>query len=245
MMKNLKLFAVAVSTILVAAGCAQTQKAEEEALVRYTHIVDYDFIKPHAALPRDEKAAPLIDSRPTARRYDSGHIPGAISIPDSAFDKHVGKLPADKNALVIFYCQGPKCDLSHKSAFKAEQLGYTNVKVYAAGIEGWEAKGEIAAVSTAFMQKSINEKADIVIIDSRPERPFGQGAIPGAINISDSKFDQMINKLPQDKTKAIIFYCGGLVCDLSEKSAKKAKALGYTNVRTYAEGFPAWKAIAK
>jgi len=244
MLKKLKLFAIAVSATLVAAGCAQAPKSDD-SLVRYTHIVDYAFVKPHAALPRDAKAAPLIDSRPTARRYDISHIPGAISIPDSAFDKHVGQLPADKNALVIFYCQGLTCDLSHKSAFKAEKLGYSNVKVYAGGIEDWEKNGEISAVSTAFMQKAIKEKAGIAIIDSRPERTFGQGAIPGAVNISDSKFDKMTDKLPQDKAKEIVFYCGGLVCDLSEKSAKKAKALGYKKVRTYAAGWPAWKASAK
>lgn len=241
-MPKLKLLAV-VASLALAAGCAQTQKAEEETLVRYTNIVDYDFVKPHAALPRDEKAAPLIDSRPTARRYDIGHIPGAISIPDSAFDKHIDKLPADKNALVIFYCQGLKCDLSHKSAFKAEKLGYSNVKVYAGGIEDWQAKGEPAAVSTAFMQKAVAEKADIVLIDSRPARRVqSEGTIPGAINISDTSFDKEVAKLPQDKQKEIIFFCQGFACDLSDKSAKKAMALGYKKVRTYAAGFPAWKA---
>lgn len=249
-MLKFKLLAVAVSVAL-AAGCAQTPpeaaKAAEsgDSLTRYRHIVDFDFVKPHAALPRSEKAAPLIDSRPAARRFDVGHIPGSINIPDTQFDKHVAKLPADKSALVIFYCQGLKCDLSHKSAYKAEKLGYTNVRVYAGGIEEWEAKGEIASVSTEFVKKSVEEKADIALIDSRPERPFGQGAIPGAVNISDSKFDKMTDKLPQDKAKALVFYCGGLVCDLSEKSARKAKALGYTNVRTYAGGWPAWQGTAK
>ena len=37
-------------------------------------------------------------------------------------------------AEIIFYCQGPTCDLSAKSALKAEKLGYTNLKVYEAGI---------------------------------------------------------------------------------------------------------------
>ena len=46
-----------------------------------------------------------IDSRP-ASRYLEGHIPGAISIPDPEFDKHVDKLPKDMNKLLIFYCAG-------------------------------------------------------------------------------------------------------------------------------------------
>ena len=48
----------------------------------------------------------LVDARPKKAKYDKGHIPSAISIPDSQFEKLQGKLPADKNTLLIFYCEG-------------------------------------------------------------------------------------------------------------------------------------------
>ncbi|MBI4754643.1 MAG: rhodanese-like domain-containing protein [Betaproteobacteria bacterium] len=208
----------------------------------YRHIVEFDFVKPHADLPKDDKAALLVDSRPAARRYDIGHIPTAINIPETQFDKHVDRLPADRGALVIFYCQGFECDLSHKSAFKAEALGYTNVKVYAGGQPDWEAKGELVAISQAHLRKLIDDKADFMLIDSRPERTFEKGTIPGAVNISDGKFDKMTDKLPADRNKMLVFFCGGLKCDLSSKSAVKARALGYRNVFVYPEGHPAWLA---
>ncbi len=47
----------------------------------------------------------LVDSRP-APRYHEGHIPGAISIYDAEFDKHIDKLPKEKDTLLIFYCGG-------------------------------------------------------------------------------------------------------------------------------------------
>lgn len=47
----------------------------------------------------------LVDSRP-APRYHEGHIPYAVSIYDAEFDKHVEKLPKDKETLLIFYCGG-------------------------------------------------------------------------------------------------------------------------------------------
>jgi rhodanese-related sulfurtransferase len=50
--------------------------------------------------------AVVIDARPKKAKYDKGYIPSAISIPDSEFDKLKGKLPADKNTLLIFYCGG-------------------------------------------------------------------------------------------------------------------------------------------
>ena len=84
----------------------------------------------------------IIDSRPKQPRYDKGHIPTAISLPDSQFDKMAAEvLPADKTAKLIFYCGGVECPLSHQSAWKAEALGYTNVAVYPAGDPEWVAKG--------------------------------------------------------------------------------------------------------
>lgn len=249
--KPLAIF-LSIAVLVLAGGCAQSpatstnaRSAEAtEGLVRYKHVVDYAYVKKHATLPRDEKAALIVDSRPAARRYDIGHIPGAINIPDTQFDKLAPTLlPADKGKEIIFYCQGPTCDLSSKSALKAEKLGYTNIKVYEAGIPDWEAHGEPTSVSTAFMQKIVAAKADIVLIDSRPPRRVkNEGTIPGAINISDTSFDKEVAKLPQDKMKEIIFFCQGYACDLSDKSARKAMALGYKKVRTYAAGYPAWKA---
>jgi rhodanese-related sulfurtransferase len=49
----------------------------------------------------------LIDSRPKRKKYDKGHIPGAINIPDTSFDKEKDQLPADKSKLLVFYCEGP------------------------------------------------------------------------------------------------------------------------------------------
>lgn len=50
--------------------------------------------------------AVLVDSRPKKPKFDKGHIPTAVSIPDSEFEKLKGKLPADKGTALIFYCEG-------------------------------------------------------------------------------------------------------------------------------------------
>ena len=253
---KLKLLVAAVSIAFIG-GCAQApqQQASTEAkpagggvgegkYTPYTKIVDFAYVKPHATTPIDRnKNAIVIDSRPTKPRYDPGHIPGAINLVEPLFDKQKDKLPADKTKEIIFYCQGPACELSHSSAYKAEKLGYTNIKVYQGGIPDWEAKGDFASVSTDFINKVIADKADIVLIDARPDRVFEKGSIPGAINIPDNKFDAA--KLPADKAKPLIFFCGGLACELSEKSAHKAKQLGYKNIRVYVEGYPGWAAANK
>jgi rhodanese-related sulfurtransferase len=208
----------------------------------YHALADYDFVSQNVEIP-PKKGVLLIDSRPAARQFDPAHIPGAINIPDSQFEKLVDKLPADKATLLIFYCGGLECMLSHNSAAKAEKLGYTNIKVYAAGLPEWKAKGGLMSVSAAYLKKLIDEKASYLLVDARPRRVADKGMIPTALNISDTEFDKHVGKLPADKATPLIYYCGGLECVLSDKSAEKARKLGYTNVLTYPEGYPEWEKL--
>lgn len=206
----------------------------------YPKIVDFDFVKEYAVIPVREDVM-IIDSRPMKRRYNKGHIPGAVSIPDSGFDKMTDQLPADKAKLLIFYCGGEKCMLSHKSAFKAEALGYTNIKVYAAGMPDWKAKGMFESVSAEVIKDMIAKKK-ATVYDARPlKRKYAEGHVPGAIGMPFSQFDKMTDLLPADKASPVVFYCGGLKCKLSLKSAMKAKEMGYTNVSLFQGGYPEWK----
>lgn len=97
-------------------GCAakQVQKAEEQKSPeqvmlasdwKFHDIVDVAFVQQYAKVPQPEGVM-IIDSRPYKPKYIKGHIPTAISLPDSKFDQLVDKLPKDKNSLLIFYCGG-------------------------------------------------------------------------------------------------------------------------------------------
>jgi len=88
----------------------------------------------------------VIDANGT-KSWKEGHIPGAI---DFAANKDgLGKLlPANKDALVVAYCGGPKCMAYKKAVSAAEQLGYTNVKHLSAGISGWKKAGEKVETSS-------------------------------------------------------------------------------------------------
>jgi rhodanese-related sulfurtransferase len=201
-------FVLALACIMLAIGCAAV-KTEEKPDWFFHDIVDLDFVKQHIGTPMPEGVM-LIDARPYKPKFVNGHIPLAVSIPESQFDKMTDKLPADKNTLLIFYCEGPTCKLSHKSAAKAEALGYTNVKVYADGFPGWVKAGNVPDVSVEWVKKQIDDKADMVLVDSRPARKkYDKGHIPGAINIPDMYFEKEKDKLPGDKGKLLVFYCEG------------------------------------
>lgn len=60
----------------------------------------------YVATQLEANAAVLIDSRAKKAKFDQGHIPSAVSIPDSEFEKLVGRLPRDINTPLIFYCEG-------------------------------------------------------------------------------------------------------------------------------------------
>ena len=218
-------------------------KADAAANWTFHTVVDVDYVMAQVKVPMPEDVM-IIDSRHKRAKYDKGHIPMAVSIPDSQFDKMTDILPADKNALLIFYCGGLKCKLSHKSAAKAEKLGYTNVKVFAEGFPRYmKVAGNYAGVSADWVKKQIDQKTNMVLIDSRPKRKkYDKGHIPTALSIPDSQFAKFQDQLPADKNTPLVFYCGGLKCRLSHKSAKKAIELGYTKVKVFAEGYPAWVA---
>ncbi|MBI5276963.1 MAG: rhodanese-like domain-containing protein [Burkholderiales bacterium] len=205
----------------------------------YRALVDFDFVRANVDIP-PKKGVMVVDSRPAARQFDPGHIPGALNIPDTQFEKLAHRLPADKSTLLIFYCGGYDCMLSHNSAFKAEKLGYSNIRVYAAGMPDWSASGAQVSVSAAHIQKLVDDKAAYALIDARPRRLAEKGMIPTAVNIPDTEFDKLAGQLPTDKATPLVFYCGGLECVLSDNSAAKARKLGYTHVLTYPEGYPEW-----
>ena len=73
--------------------------------------------------------------------YAKRHVPGALNF-DSVEKDLAKSLPADKDALIVAYCGGPKCNAYKAAAEAAEKLGYKNVKHMSAGISGWVDAGE-------------------------------------------------------------------------------------------------------
>jgi rhodanese-related sulfurtransferase len=67
--------------------------------------------------------------------WKQARVPGAINLDPLAYSS--ADLPADRSALVVFYCSNPWCRKAPNAAKRAEKLGYGNVRVMSAGIKGW------------------------------------------------------------------------------------------------------------
>ena len=84
----------------------------------------------------------LIDANGTAS-YIEAHIPGSIDYQTN--HAKLGKLlPRDKAMLVVTYSAHEHCGAFRSAMEVAAQLGYTNIKLYSPGIEGWKARETIA-----------------------------------------------------------------------------------------------------
>jgi len=93
----------------------------------------------------------VLDSR-VAAEYADGHIKGAVNVPyrekseknvnfDATQDEfNLSKLPPDKSAPVVIYCNGPECWKSFKASAAAIKAGYTNILWYREGFPNWKSQ---------------------------------------------------------------------------------------------------------
>lgn len=87
------------------------------------------------ALPTDGRAC-VFDVN-DASRWASAHVPGARNLDPNGFVRD--ELPTDTGTLLVFYCSNPMCRKAPMAARRAKAMGYANVRIMAAGIQGWTA----------------------------------------------------------------------------------------------------------
>jgi rhodanese-related sulfurtransferase len=104
------------------------------------------------ALKMGGRGVPLIDTR-VATEYADKTIKGAKSVPyreksakEVKFDRSkdefdLSKLPADKNAPLVFFCNSGECWKSYKASVVARDAGYKQIHWLRGGMPEWVSKG--------------------------------------------------------------------------------------------------------
>jgi rhodanese-related sulfurtransferase len=99
-----------------------------------------------------DSGVPVIDTR-VAAEYAEKTIKGAISVPykeksakDAGFDASqdqfdLAKLPANKGAPLVFFCNAGECWKSYKASVVAQKAGYTKINWFRGGFPEWSSKG--------------------------------------------------------------------------------------------------------
>ncbi len=109
---------------------------------------------PVPALPEGIKAATILDVRKAIDAkshiivdvrikalYDRGHIPTAVSVPETEGDPVTALFRAvpgaRRSSPLILYCAGGGCIASIDSAVRLRSLGFTDLSVYEGGWQEW------------------------------------------------------------------------------------------------------------
>ena len=140
----------------------------------------------------ENNSALIVDARPHAKFLQES-IVGSISVPDTSFDKFVGRFPINKDEKIVTFCAGYECEKSHILASKLYDLGYKNVSVYAGGLPQWKKDG----LATTLAAKKSEDKPKV----TKPE--FSKngaklGRDEGTIDGEWLKALILENKLPEN-----------------------------------------------
>jgi rhodanese-related sulfurtransferase len=88
----------------------------------------------------DTGAVVLVDALPSSY-YDQEHLPGALNLVEAEVADLAPTLLPDLNATIVTYCSNTACGNSSAVAKRLEDLGYADVRTYAAGIADWVEAG--------------------------------------------------------------------------------------------------------
>jgi molybdopterin/thiamine biosynthesis adenylyltransferase/rhodanese-related sulfurtransferase len=109
------------------------------------------------------------------------------------------------------------------------------LKEVKSGIAECDVRDVKAVVDNAAAGKGAGPK----VIDVREQDEYVQGFIPGATWIPRGFLESRIEDLVPERDQPVILYCAG--GNRSAFAARSLKEMGYTNVKSMAGGFSAWK----
>lgn len=84
---------------------------------------------------------PLLAEALPEKYYLDWHLPRARHLPHDRVRELAARVFPQKAAEIVVYCANRACQNSHIAARVLEQLGYTDVAVYAGGKQEWEEAG--------------------------------------------------------------------------------------------------------
>lgn len=101
-----------------------------------------------------------------------------------------------------------------------------------------DAKTRIRETNVADVKQRIDRGEKLYLVDTREDREWERGHLPGAIHLGKGIIERDIENTIPEKSKTIVLYCGG-----GFRSALAADALqkmGYTNVLSMDGGWRGW-----
>ena len=97
-------------------------------------------------------------------------------------------------------------------------------------------------ISPDSLHRLARNPEQVSIIDVNSRQSWISARVPGARNLDPVAFSD--SDLPPDKNSVLVFYCSNPMCRKAPNAARRAKKIGYSNVRVMSAGISGWLAAA-
>ena len=84
------------------------------------------------------------------------------------------------------------------------------------------------------------EDGTVTVVEALPPMYFEDAHLPGALNLPHDRVRELAPAVLPDRDAAIVVYCANLPCRNSGIATGELIAMGYRDVREYAEGKQDW-----
>jgi rhodanese-related sulfurtransferase len=121
----------------------------------------------------------------------------------------------------------------------AAKLGYTNTKVFHAGVPAWAGAGNVLLTTTDFVDKRMGY---IVLVDTRGPEAAEKGHIQGAVAIRLADIVREKYQFPVDRKAYIVLYSEDTNFSGQAPVVKEILSWGYKHVFILDGGYKAWLA---
>jgi len=93
--------------------------------------------------------------------------------------------------------------------------------------------------------KYLVDGGEAVLIDARASEEFGQGHIPGAVNLPVYEFDRVYTgiKAKLDSVDTLIIYCSSIDCHDASLLGEQLSRQGYADIFIYKGGMAEWSEL--
>ena len=171
----------------------------------------------------------LIDVREHGQ-YGEEHLFYVVSVPYSKLESEIQRLVPRKQVRMVIVGDEAGA-LSHKAINRLSAMGYSQLYILDGGMPAWKkagyevfagvnlpskAFGELAEhafntprISAAELDKKIQDKEDLVILDGRPFTEFKKMSIPTAICCPNGELPLRIDDIVTSPDTTIVINCAG------------------------------------
>jgi rhodanese-related sulfurtransferase len=95
----------------------------------------------------------------------------------------------------------------------------------------------LQTISPAAMHR-LMQSEPVTAIDVNARRSWLEARLPGAVHLDPEGYEA--GDFPSNRDAILVFYCSNLFCRKAPNAARRAKRMGYTNVRVMSAGIAGW-----